>query len=67
MLYTSFVGSGGQPGAPTIGTATAGNTQATVTFTPPTYTGKGGAITYTATSSPGGLTTTGSGYLIPLT
>ena len=46
------------PGAPTIGTATAGNAQASVAFTPPASNG-GAAITgYTATSSPGGLTGT---------
>ena len=42
-------------GTPVIGTATAGNAKAVVTFTPPTYTGKSG-ISYTATSSPGGFT-----------
>jgi uncharacterized protein (TIGR02145 family) len=43
------------PGAPTIGTATAGNAQATVTFTAPINNG-GSAITgYTVTSSPGGI------------
>jgi len=48
------------PGAPTIGTATKGNAQATVTFTPPASNG-GSAITgYTVTSSPGGITGTGS-------
>jgi hypothetical protein len=47
------------PGAPTIGTATAGNTSASVAFTPSTDLGAG-AITYTATSSPGGFTGTGS-------
>jgi hypothetical protein len=42
------------PGAPTIGTATAGNAQATVTFTAPGSNG-GSAITgYTVTSSPAG-------------
>jgi hypothetical protein len=47
------------PDAPTIGTATGGDGQATVTFTAPAYNG-GMAITgYTATSSPGGLTATG--------
>ena len=50
-------GSGDTVGAPTIGTATPGNTTASVTFTPPTYTGKGG-INYIATSSPGGFTAT---------
>jgi alpha-tubulin suppressor-like RCC1 family protein len=48
------------PGAPTIGTATAGNAQASVTFTAPVSNG-GSAITgYTVTSSPGGLTATGT-------
>ncbi|MEQ6342500.1 MAG: fibronectin type III domain-containing protein [Gammaproteobacteria bacterium] len=44
------------PGAPVIGTATAGNAQATVGFTAPASNG-GSAITgYTVTSSPGGIT-----------
>lgn len=44
------------PGAPTIGTATAGDTQADVTFTAPASDG-GSAITlYTATANPGGAT-----------
>lgn len=47
------------PGAPTIGAVTTTNGQATVNFTPPSFTG-GAAITqYTATSSPGGLTSVG--------
>ena len=42
------------PGAPVIGTATKGNTQATVTFSAPASTG-GAAITgYTVTSNPAG-------------
>ena len=53
-------GSGDTVGTPVIGTATAGNTRAVITFTPPTSTGKGG-ITYTATSSPGGFTGTAAG------
>ncbi|NDB57250.1 hypothetical protein EB001_02190 [bacterium] len=53
-------GAGGmRPSAPTIGTATAGDTTASVAFTPSTYIGKG-TITYTATSSPGGFTGTAS-------
>lgn len=53
------------PGAPTVGTATAGNTQATVSFTAPASDG-GSAITgYTVTSSPGGIT--GSGSTSPVT
>src|ERR1035437_418535 len=48
------------PGAPTIGTATAGNAQATVTFTAPASNG-GSAITgYTVTSNPGSITKTGT-------
>jgi len=55
------------PGAPTIGTATKGNAQATVTFTPPASNG-GSAITgYTVTSSPGGFTGTGAASPITVT
>ena len=50
----------GVPGTPTIGTATAGNTTASVVFTVPTYTGKGGAVTYRVLSTPGSITATGS-------
>ena len=47
------------PGVPTGVTATAGNAEASVSFTAPTFTG-GSAITgYTVTSSPGGLIGTG--------
>jgi hypothetical protein len=49
------------PEAPTIGTATAGDASATVTYTAPTWSGKtSGSVTYTATSSPGSYTGTGS-------
>lgn len=44
------------PGAPTIGTATGGNTQAFITFTAPSSNGGAPIDTYTATSSPGGKT-----------
>jgi hypothetical protein len=49
------------PGAPTIGTATAADTSASVAFTAPADLGIPATITsYTATSSPGGLTGTGA-------
>jgi hypothetical protein len=55
------------PGAPTIGTATAGNSQSTVTFTAPVSNG-GSAITgYTVTSSPGSISGTGSASPITVT
>jgi hypothetical protein len=47
------------PQAPTIGTATAGDASATVTYTANATGGKA-VSTYTATSSPGSLTGTGS-------
>ncbi|MCF1432628.1 hemagglutinin [Agrobacterium vitis] len=57
----------GLPGAPTIGSATAGNSQATVSFTAPVSNG-GAAITiYTVTASPGGATATGSASPITVT
>ena len=59
--------SGHQPGTPTIGTATAGDGSATVTFTAPTYLGKPIGTTYTATSTPGGITGTGSSSPISIT
>lgn len=45
------------PGAPTIGAATAGNGQATVSFTPPAYNGGSTIIDYTVTGVPGGSQT----------
>ncbi|MCX7041126.1 MAG: fibronectin type III domain-containing protein, partial [Gammaproteobacteria bacterium] len=47
------------PGAPTIGLATAGNASATVAFTPPVSNGGSAISGYTATSSPGGFTSSG--------
>jgi hypothetical protein len=47
------------PQAPTIGTATGGNAQASVTFTA-NATGGSSITGFTVTSSPGGLTATGS-------
>jgi uncharacterized protein (TIGR02145 family) len=61
----TFTTSSTVPGAPTIKTVTAGNAQATVTFTAPVSDG-GSAITgYTATSNPGSKT--GSGTASPIT
>jgi hypothetical protein len=55
------------PGAPTIGTAAAGNGQATVTFTAPDNDG-GSAITgYTVTSSPGNISAAGAASPITVT
>lgn len=54
------------PGAPTIGTATAGDGQATVTFTAPSNIGGTTITSYTVTSSPGGFTATGLGSPITI-
>jgi len=55
------------PGAPTIGTATAADSHATVSFTPPASTG-GSAITdYTVTASPGGASASGAASPVTLT
>ena len=55
------------PGAPTIGTATAGNGQATVTFTAPASDGNSAITNYTVTSNPGNITATGSASPITVT
>jgi large repetitive protein len=56
------------PGAPTSVSATAGDSQATVTFTAPTFTGVPPGITgYLATSSPGGITATGASSPLTVT
>jgi len=47
------------PDAPVMGMATAGNKQASVSFTPPAATGNASQV-YTVTSTPGGLTATGT-------
>ncbi len=54
------------PGAPIIGTATAGNASASITFTAPASDG-GAAITgYTATCTAGGTNRTGTGTASPI-
>ena len=55
------------PGAPTIGTATRGNAQVSVTFTAPASNGGSAITSYTATSSPGGITATGTSSPIVVT
>jgi hypothetical protein len=61
MPILGFIDGGGDtPGRPVMGTATAGNTRAVITFVPPSYIGKG-TIVYTAVSSPGGLTGSSAG------
>ena len=55
------------PGAPTIGTATEGNAQASVAFTAPVNPGYPTTLTYEVTSSPGGVTATGSASPITVT
>jgi hypothetical protein len=56
-----------EPTAPTIGTATAGNTQATLSFTAPASNGGATITGYTVTSLPGGITATGTGSPITVT
>jgi uncharacterized protein (TIGR02145 family) len=55
------------PGAPTIGTATPGNAQATITFIAPGSNGGSTITGYTATSNPGNITGTGSASPITVT
>ncbi|MDR3409576.1 MAG: fibronectin type III domain-containing protein [Formivibrio sp.] len=63
----SFVVNAVVPGVPTIGTATAGAGQASVSFTAPAFTGGASITSYTVTSSPGGFTGTGATSPITVT
>jgi DNA-binding beta-propeller fold protein YncE len=58
QVAQSFTVNAVAPGAPTIGTATAGDAQATVSFTAPGSNGGAAITSFAATSSPGGLTGT---------
>lgn len=55
------------PGPPTIGSAVAGNAQATISFTPPASTGGSPILSYTVTCNPGAVTATGAASPITLT
>jgi hypothetical protein len=55
------------PGAPTIGAATAGNGQANVAFSAPSFTGGASITGYTVTSSPDGITASGATSPITIT
>jgi YVTN family beta-propeller protein len=63
MAFGAFVGPEpiSVPGAPGNAIATAGNAQATVSFTAPGFDGGGPITSYTVTSSPGGISASGSG------
>ncbi len=63
----TYVVANAVPGAPTIGTATAGNAQATVSFTAPASNGGSAITTYTVTTSPGGITKSGAASPIAVT
>jgi hypothetical protein len=55
------------PGAPTIGTATAGNASASIAFTAPSSNGGASITGYTATCSAGTASKTGTGTASPVT
>jgi hypothetical protein len=66
-LLLASCGRGGQPDAPAIGTATAGNAQASVIFTPPINDGGAAITSYTVTSNPGNITAAGVASPITVT
>ncbi len=55
------------PDAPTIGTATRGNGEATITFTPPVSNGGSSILYYTVTSNVGGFSVSGGASPIVVT
>lgn len=55
------------PGAPTIGTGTAGNAEATVSFAAPASNGGSVITSYTVVSSPGGISASGASSPITVT
>lgn len=67
QVSRSFTVNAVVPTAPTIGTATAGDGQASVTFTAPSSNGGNPITGYTVTSNPGGITATGTSSPIAVT
>ena len=55
------------PGAPTVGTATAGNASARIAFTPPSSDGGSGITGYAATCTASGTSKTGTATTSPVT
>lgn len=64
---SALQGWGGEPGPPTLVSATAGDGQVTVSFTAPTSIGDGPITGYTATCNPGAVTATGADSPITIT
>lgn len=64
---SASIAPGTVPGAPTIGTASAGDASAQVAFTPPGDNGGFTITEYTATSTPGSFTGTGSSSPVTVT
>jgi hypothetical protein len=67
QVSRSFTVNAVVPGAPTIGTATAGDTQATVSFTAPAADGGSPISGYTVTCNPGAVTASGAASPITVT
>lgn len=67
QISRSFTVNAVAPGAPAIGTATAGDGQALVSFTAPAFNGGASITGYTVTANPGGFTVSGSSSPIAVT
>ncbi|MBW3516989.1 MULTISPECIES: Ig-like domain-containing protein [unclassified Shewanella] len=67
QVSRTFVVNAVVAGAPTIGAAIAGDSQAVVSFTAPIFNGGSSITAYTVTSSPGGFTGSGVGSPITVT
>ncbi|WP_390903733.1 putative Ig domain-containing protein [Shewanella seohaensis] len=67
QVSRSFTVNAVVPGAPVIGTATAGDAQASVSFTAPGFSGGTAVTGYTLVSTPGGITASGASSPITIT